>query len=172
MWKNNFDTSFRDFAIVTEDGNTSYIVLFIVSRLSALIQLSISGLFVVIGKPVKSAYLGIVKHDWTSFVYWRANRRPFLPECGNIWNSKVEFYNKTTGCWGTDVSIETYELLLLFNIISPWCNQAIEDISKCFSIYRLWVKTHKSVLQQLIWIWNHQLLSHFCLNQRIFFETS
>ena len=57
------------FIIVTGDGNTNYIVLFIVSRFSAIIQLSISGFFVVMEKPIKNAYLGIVKHDWTSIVY-------------------------------------------------------------------------------------------------------
>ena len=51
------------------DGNTNYIVLFIVSRLSTLIQLNISGLFIVMGKSIRNAYLDIVKHDWTSIVY-------------------------------------------------------------------------------------------------------
>ena len=40
--------------------------------------------------------------------------------CGNIWNSRVVFYNKTTCLLSTDVSIETYQLLLLFSVISPW----------------------------------------------------
>ena len=51
-----------------EDGNTSYIALLIVSRLSTQIHLSISGLLIVMGKLVRKAYLGIVKHDWTSIV--------------------------------------------------------------------------------------------------------
>ena len=54
------------------DGNTDDIVLFIVSRLSTQIQfiinLSISGLLIVMGKPIRNAYLDIVKHDWTSVV--------------------------------------------------------------------------------------------------------
>ena len=54
--------------IVTGDGNTNYIALFIVSRLSNQIHLSISGLLIVMGKPVRKAYLSIVKHDWTSIV--------------------------------------------------------------------------------------------------------
>ena len=57
-----------DFTIVTGDGNTNYIVLFIVSRPSTQIQLSISGLLIAMRKPIRNAYLGIVKHDWTSFV--------------------------------------------------------------------------------------------------------
>ena len=70
FWKNSFNISFRgsDFTIVTGDGNTNYIALFIVSRLSNQIHLSISGLLIVMGKPVRKAYLGIVKHDWTSIV--------------------------------------------------------------------------------------------------------
>ena len=55
FWKNNFDISFRgnDFTIVTGDGNTNYIALCIVSRLSNQIHLSISGLLIVMGKPVR-----------------------------------------------------------------------------------------------------------------------
>ena len=66
------------------DGNTNYIVLFIVFGLSTLIQFSISGLFIVMGKPIRNAYLGIVKHDWTSIAYYRANRKHFLSACSNI----------------------------------------------------------------------------------------
>ena len=123
FWKNNFDIYFpgSDFAIVTGDGNTNYIALLIVSRFSTQIQLNISVLLIAVGKPVRNTYLGIVKHDWTSVVCWRANRKPFLSARGNIWNSKVAFYNNIPpACWGADVSIEMYELLLLFSIISPW----------------------------------------------------
>ena len=74
MTKNSFlaEVTFKifscDFTIVTGDGNKNYIVFFIVSRLSIKIQLSISGLLIVMGKPIRKAYLGIVKHDWTSTV--------------------------------------------------------------------------------------------------------
>ena len=112
----------HDFTIVTGDENTNYIVLFIVSRLSAPIQLNTSGLFIAMQKTIRNAYLGILKHSWTSIVYQRANRKPFLSGHGNIWNSKVVFYNKTTCLVTTDVSTETYELLLLFSIISSWIN--------------------------------------------------
>ena len=54
--------------IVTGDGNTNYIALFIVSRLSNQIHLSISGLLIVMGKPVRKTYLSIVKDDWTSIL--------------------------------------------------------------------------------------------------------
>ena len=54
---------------MTGDGNTNYIVPFIVSRLSAIIQLSISGLFIAMGKPIRNAYLGIVKYDWALIIY-------------------------------------------------------------------------------------------------------
>ena len=58
-----------DFTIMTGDGNTNYIVPFIVSRLSAIIQLSISGLFIAMGKPIRNSYLGIVKYDWALIIY-------------------------------------------------------------------------------------------------------
>ena len=57
-----------DFTIVTGDGNANDIVLFIVSRLPTQIQLSITGLLIVMGKPLRNAYLSIVKRDWTSIV--------------------------------------------------------------------------------------------------------
>ena len=74
----------HDFTIVTGDENTNYIVLFIVSRLSAPIELNISGVFIVMQKTIRNAYLGILKHSWTSIVYQRANRKPFLSGHGNI----------------------------------------------------------------------------------------
>ena len=40
--------------------------LFIVSRPSSQIQLSISGLLIVMRNPIRNAYLGVVKHDWPS----------------------------------------------------------------------------------------------------------
>ena len=45
----NFKIFLCDFTIVRGDGNANYIVLFIVSRLSTKIQLSISGLLIVMG---------------------------------------------------------------------------------------------------------------------------
>ena len=39
---------------------------FIVPRLSTEIHLSIQGLLIVIGKPIRSTGVGIVKHYWTS----------------------------------------------------------------------------------------------------------
>ena len=57
-----------DLTIVTGDSNANDIGLFIVSRLSTQIQLSISGLLIVMGKPIRNAPLGIVKHDWISIV--------------------------------------------------------------------------------------------------------
>ena len=74
----------HDFTIVTGDENTNYIVLFIVSRLSAPIQLNASGLFIAMQKAIINAYLGILKHGWTSIVYQSANRKPFLSGHGNI----------------------------------------------------------------------------------------
>ena len=98
--------------------------------------MSISGLLIVMGKPIRSAYLGTVKHDWTPIVCYWANRKPFLSARGNIWNSKEVFYNKTTSCWGADVSIEIYELLLLFSIITS-CSHLLpfvitHFISRCY----------------------------------------
>ena len=58
-----------DFTIITGDGNTNYIVLFIVSRFSTQIQLSISGFLTVMVKPIRNAYLDIVKNDWTLIVF-------------------------------------------------------------------------------------------------------
>ena len=37
-----------------------------------------------------------VKHDWTSIFWQWINRKHFLFERSNIWNSKVGSYNKTT----------------------------------------------------------------------------
>ena len=36
---------------------------------------------------------------------------------------KQLFIIKPPDCWGADVSIEIYELLLMFSIISPWTNK-------------------------------------------------
>ena len=64
------------------------------------------------GKPIRNTYLGTVKHDWTPIVCYWANRKPFLSACGNIWNSKAVFYNKTTwllkrGCFNRDIWVVT-----------------------------------------------------------------
>ena len=65
----NFEIFSCDFTIVTGDGNTNYIVLFIVFRLSTKIRMSILGLLIVMGKPIRKVYLDIVKQDWTSIVW-------------------------------------------------------------------------------------------------------
>ena len=58
----DFEKKFRyffsyDLTIVTGNRNTNDIVLFIVSRFSTQIQLSISGLLIVMVKPIRNAYL-------------------------------------------------------------------------------------------------------------------
>ena len=68
FWKNNICFRGSDLTIVKGDWNTNYIDFFIVPRLSNQIHLSVSGLLIVMRKPVRKAYLGIMKHDWTSIV--------------------------------------------------------------------------------------------------------
>ena len=89
--------------VLIQSTNTKYIQstwqykvhsLFILSRLSTEIELSIQGLLIVIGKLMRNACIGRVKHDWKS-VEW-INRKHFLFEHDDIWNSKVTIYNKTT----------------------------------------------------------------------------
>ena len=71
-----------DFSIVMRDGNINYIFVY---RFQALNPHSIEYLwFIVMGKPIRNAYLGMVKQDWTSIVCERANRKPFLFARGNI----------------------------------------------------------------------------------------
>ena len=62
---------------------------------------------------------GTVKHGWTPIVCYWANGKPFLSVV--IFKiPKQYFIIKPPACWGADVSIEIYELLLLFSIITPW----------------------------------------------------
>ena len=87
-------------------------IVFIVSRLSAEIQLKTSCLLIAMGNSIRNIYLGIVKRDWISIVCWRPNRKPFLSACSNIWNSKVVLYNKITcllrcGCSNRDLWVVT-----------------------------------------------------------------
>ena len=99
-------------------GNTNDIVLFIVSRLSTQIQLSISGLLIVMGKPIRNAYLGIVKHDRNRLFSKEPIGNIFFLHMATFEIPKYCFIIKPPACWGADVSIGIYELLLLFNIIS------------------------------------------------------
>ena len=125
----------RDFTIVTGDGNTNYIILFIFSKLSTQTQFSTSGLLIAIGKLIRNAYLGIVKHDWTSIVCERASRKHFLSARGNIWNSKVMFYNKTTCLLRGRCFNRNLELLLLFSIISPCWQISVDKYHDHFLFY-------------------------------------
>ena len=45
---------------------------------------------------------------------------------------KQYFIIKPPACWGADVSIEIYELLLLFSIITPWWNPSITFLKEQF----------------------------------------
>ena len=82
----------------------------------------------------------------------------FLSARGNIWNSKEVFYNKTTSCWGADVSIEIYELLLLFSIITPWVNTNfqipifLEHCCTIFGAFKKMIETYTNFFQGLL-IW-------------------
>ena len=70
--------------------------LFVVSRLSTKIQLSIQGLLIVIEMQIRKTISSKVKHIWTSIVWQWTNRKHFLFAQGNIWKFKVGFCNKTT----------------------------------------------------------------------------
>ena len=73
-------------------------------------------------KSIRIACLGKVKHDWTSIFSQSTNRKYFLFVRGNIWYSKVAFYNKTTcllrhRCFNRDLSVVTisyYSFLVLY----------------------------------------------------------
>ena len=74
-----------DFTIATGDGLVSvfsdkYNVhkLFIVSRLSTNIQLSIQGLLIIMGRPIRNTCLGTVKHDWICIAWQWTNSKNFL----------------------------------------------------------------------------------------------
>ena len=93
--------------------------LFITSRLSTWIQLSVPGLQIVIGKSIRNACFGTVKHDWTSMIGHRllgseliGNIFYLCVAICNIWNSKLVFYNKTPcmlscGCFNRHIRVVT-----------------------------------------------------------------
>ena len=106
-------------------GRRKYILytvcsLFIVGRPSSWIQLSILSLLIVLGEPIKTHILA----QWNKIGHWLFASEPI----GNVFHlhaviskiPKLCFIIKPPACWGADVSIEIYELLLLFSIISPW----------------------------------------------------
>ena len=111
-----------DFTIVTAGVFTYYSVCLSFPGLQAKFSLSISGLLIVMGKPIRNTYLGTVKHDWTPIVCYWANRKPFLLYVVIFEISKQHFTIKPHACWGANVAIEIYELLLLFSIITPCYN--------------------------------------------------
>ena len=74
-------------------------------------------------EPVRNACLGTVKYDSTCILWQWTNKKHFLLEI-----SKQRFIKKPPACWGTDISIEIYQLLLLFSITGWECF----DISKAF----------------------------------------
>ena len=72
--------------------------------------LSIKGLIIVKGKPIKRRSLRTVTHGWKLTACQWANRKRFLSALGIIWNSKVAFYNKITyllrrRCFNRDLSV-------------------------------------------------------------------
>ena len=102
----------NSFKISYFDGKCKVHSLFIVSRPSTLIQLSIQGLLIATGKPIRNVCLGTVKHDCASIVWRWTHSKHFLSARGNIFNSKVAFYNKTTcllrqGCCNRELSVVT-----------------------------------------------------------------
>ena len=105
-----------DFTIVTRDENTNYKALLTVSRPSNQIQLSISGLLIVMGKPMRKlilAYWNMVGHR----LFAREPiGKPFYLHAAILEIPKYCIIIKPPACWGADVSIEIYELLLLFSM--------------------------------------------------------
>ena len=49
-------------------GNINYTVCLLFASSQIKFNLSFSGLLTVMVKPIRNAYLGTVKHDWTSIV--------------------------------------------------------------------------------------------------------
>ena len=93
----------------------------------------ISKVLIVMEKPRRNLCFDTVKHDWASIVWQWANSKHFLIALGNVWNSKVMFYNKTTcllrhECFSRGLLLVTpvmeiwyyYISMFLFSIISPW----------------------------------------------------
>ena len=78
------------------DGKCKVHSLFVVFKGSIEIQLDIQNLLIVMGKPIRDVRLGTAKHDWTLIVWLWTSRKHALFAQGDIWNSKVAFFNKTT----------------------------------------------------------------------------
>ena len=78
------------------DGKCKVHSLFVVFEVSIEIQLDIQNLLIVMGKPIRDVRLGTAKHDWTLIFWLWTNRKHALFARGDVWNSKVAFYNKTT----------------------------------------------------------------------------
>ena len=89
--------------------------LFIVSRHSIEVQLSIQGLLIVIENSARKACLGTVKSDWTCVTAWQwTNRKHFLFWRGNIRNTKVASNNKTTWLLSHRSFNNCYSCLVLY----------------------------------------------------------
>ena len=90
-----------DFTIVTRERRVPSFSdqckvhsVFMVLRPSTKNQPSILGLLIVMKKSITNPCIATVKNDWTSIV-WQRIKKNFLFACGNIWNSKAAFCNKT-----------------------------------------------------------------------------
>ena len=129
---------FFSFTTVTKDGLLSgfdgkYKVhgLFIVTRFSTEIRISIQGLLTDIRKPITKTCLAIVKHDWTSIVWQRINRNHFPVASCTIWNFKLALPSNTICLMSTDVSIEIsieiscYSHLVLYPHVMKWSKAAL-----------------------------------------------
>ena len=100
-------------------------------------------------KPTRNACLGPVKHDWTSIVWQWAKWKHFLSTRGNVWNSKVVFYNNSTCLLKHGFFKEIYHLLLLFSIILLWWYQKLSSL-KLFNKRKVSCKAFASKKQSLL----------------------
>ena len=115
-WKFTFwwNFTFIDFTTIVMGVRNTNIVFFIISKPSTQIQLTISGLLIVVGKPVRNTYL-ISWHtetwlDIDCLLESQYEESLFYLHAAIFEIPKQCFIIKSLACWGIDVSIEIYKL--------------------------------------------------------------
>ena len=136
-YKNNFDVSVCVILTLSQEmdlmANTKLIVCLLIPDPQSKSILSILGLLIVMGKPIKTYGLA----QWNMIGNQLSDSEPI----GNIFYQQAaifeipeeRFIMKPPSCSGADVSIEIYQLLLLFSIILM---VELSHINKCIKLRR------------------------------------
>ena len=103
---------------------------------------------IVMRQPIRNEWHGTLKHEWTLIVCKWPNKKKYLSACGNTWNPKIAFHNRTTCLLRYECFSRDYDL---FFLVERWELPFLDKVRIKVRLLKLWCSLKMMWILRVCW---------------------